>query len=141
MIEAKTWIPKEVFWQPPSKKGMGSERTQFSPGKEKASRDHPMAVRMGAELDKRSGSPFDHGGAAAEYIRNRGTSPSQNSRKPKQSSLPYPSPAISASGIDGDRAKQLDRHSGREKKPVMVIKFFPFKFDEQYEFFSIFDRL
>ena len=130
MIEAKTWIPKEVFWQPPSKKGMGSERTQFSPGKEKASRDHPMPVRMGAELDKRSGSPFDHGSAAAEYIKNRGTSPSQNSRKQKQSSMPYPSPAISTSSIDGDRARQLDRHSGTERKRAMVIRVFQFKYDK-----------
>lgn len=115
MIEAKTWVPKEVYWQPPQKKGMGTERPQFSPGKEKASRDQSTPVRMGPEIDKKANSPFEHGPAAAEYMKNRGTSPSQGAKKVKQSStgsVPYPSPVMSASSMESDRGKQHERHSG-----------------------------
>ena len=112
MIEAKTWIPKEVYWQSSSKKGLGSERTQFSPSKEKMSREQSAPIRIGSEMEKKSGSPFDHGGVPAEYIRSHGTSPSQSIRKGKQSSIPYSGPPMPGSGMDGDRAKQLDRHSG-----------------------------
>lgn len=117
MIEAKTWVPKEVYWQPPQKKGIGSERAQFSPGKEKAARDQSTPVRMGAEVDKKSNSPFDHGvAAAADYMKNRGASPGQSGKKVKQSStapVPYPSPVLSTSGMECDRGKQLERRSGR----------------------------
>ena len=113
MIEAKTWVPKEIYWQPPQKKGIGAERTQCSPGKEKIGRDQSTPIRMGSEVDKKSGSPPDHGAAAAEYIKNRGSSPSQSSKRAKQGLVPYPSPVVSGSSIEGDRGKQLERVSGK----------------------------
>jgi len=109
LIEAKTWTPKEVHWQPHSKKGVPLERSQFSPGKDKTGRDQSTPGRVGVEMDKKSTSPFDHGGA--DYMRSRGTSPSQSNRKGKQGSIPYPNPPISTSSIDAERAKQLERHS------------------------------
>ena len=120
MIEAKTWVPKEVYWQPPQKKTIGQDRPQFSPGKEKNGKDQSATVRMGSEADKKVGSPYDHGAVAAEYMKKieQGTSPSPVGKKNKPNPatpIPYPSTVMTPSSSETDRIKQLDPQQGNHR--------------------------
>ena len=123
MIEAKTWVPQEVYRQPQQKPVSTQERPQFSPGKEKQA----IHMRRGQEMGRKSGSPYDHGSAAADYMKKleQGSSPNQSGKKIKQptsASVPYPSPVMSAPSSESERSKQQEIQTGKKQIHIVTMR-------------------